>query len=477
MLRRFLYLLFLLSFLTSCTPKVAEEIAEEQETETSTKPKPEEKESPCPTFLDAPNPDQTTTDYVLYRDFLKAGDWDQAYDYWEKVYEVAPAADGRRNTVLADGITFNEYFLSQTPDTAQRDQYIEAIFRLYDQIQECFPEGGGYASGRKGFDLYYKYPNRASKEEMYALFKQSIDTDGVKTNDFVINPFTALLYELHVDGEVSIQEARQYETKIREIIAAGLENCEGTGCDRWKIVEEYALSRLEAFEAVKGFYDCDYYVEKYFPNFEEDPTDCDMIRTVYSRLRWGGCPEDAPQFEQLRSALNENCRVMDTGPVAEGYECLRNADYQCAIDKLSQAAEEAEEAEKKGSLLLTVAKIYDAHLKNYPRARHFALQAAEVRPDWGEPYILIGRLYASSGPLCGPGRGWDSQVVVWAAIDAWAKAKQVDPSVTSEANRWIGRYSQYMPSKEDVFIRNLKTGQSYYIGCWIQRSTRIRTVY
>jgi len=122
-----------------------------------------------------------------------------------------------------------------------------------------------------------------------------------------------------------------------------------------------------------------------------------------------------------------------------------------------------------------VSKIYNAHLKNFSQARSYALKAAEVRPEWGEPYIVIGRLYASSGPRCGRGRGWDSQIVVWPAIDAWNKAKSIDPGVRDEANKWINRYAQFMPNKEDVFIRNLQVGESFYVGCWIQRSTRIRT--
>ena len=124
---------------------------------------------------------------------------------------------------------------------------------------------------------------------------------------------------------------------------------------------------------------------------------------------------------------------------------------------------------------LNIAKIYEVHLRNFPKARRWAEQAAEIRGEWGEPYILIGRLYASSGPLCGPGRGWDSQIVTWPAIDAWQKAKRIDPSVREQANKLIGRYRQYMPNREDVFIRNLKAGESFFVPCWIQRSTVIRT--
>ena len=70
--------------------------------------------------------------------------------------------------------------------------------------------------------------------------------------------------------------------------------------------------------------------------------------------------------------------------------------------------------------------------------------------------MLIGKLYASSGPLCGPGTGWDSQIVTWPAIDKWEYAKSIDPSVAADASKLIAQYKKYMPNKEDVFIRKVK---------------------
>ena len=83
-------------------------------------------------------------------------------------------------------------------------------------------------------------------------------------------------------------------------------------------------------------------------------------------------------------------------------------------------------------------------------------------------------LYASSGPLCGPGTGFDSQIVVWVALDMWNKAKSLDPAAAPEANKFIRRYAQYMPNKEDIFIRGLKEGGTFKVPCWIQRNTVIR---
>ncbi|MEL7163779.1 MAG: hypothetical protein AAFN92_23675, partial [Bacteroidota bacterium] len=112
---------------------------------------------------------------------------------------------------------------------------------------------------------------------------------------------------------------------------------------------------------------------------------------------------------------------------------------------------------------------------NFGQARKFARRAAEANPASGEPYMLIGPLYASSGPLCGPGTGFDSQIVTWPAIDKWQQAKRIQPDLAKEANKLIGRYTQYMPSKSDIFQRGIKEGDTFKVGCWIQENTRVRT--
>ncbi len=462
--------------IVACTPKTAQQTAATPAPTPAeaTKPTPvDEKLSPCPNWSILPNKDEVETNYVLYRDFLKVNDWKQAYDYWQKVYRVAPAADGKRNTVFNDGIRFYEYFMTQTQDSIQIKGYIEAIFKMYEEMEQCYPEGS-YADARKAFDLYYKYPNLASKEEIYALFKKTVDKEGLKTPDFVLNPFTGLLVDLYFEKKISMEEAQQYQQKIRDIVTNGLAKCKGKECDRWKMVEQYAPVRLEDFEVVKGFYDCAYYKAKYYGEFEAAPTDCDVIRDVYGRLRWANCPETDEQFRNLIRAGNENCAEGGSKLVRDANNCLQNADYTCAIENFEKAAAEETDNVKKAKYLLLIAKIYYSHLKSFSKARQYALKAAEANTSWGEPYILVGRLYASSGPLCGPGRGWDSQVVVWPAIDMWNKAKRVDSSAAGEANKWIGRYSQYMPTIEEIFQRNLKEGESYYVGCWIQESTTIR---
>lgn len=470
-----------LLLLAACSPKAGGEI-----TAATTSPAPapsanssnsqsDEQLSPCPKFSEAPNPDAITDDYVIYRNLIKTKEYDLAMPRWRRVYAVAPAADGKRNTVYLDGVVFYNELIKQYPD--RQAAYADTIQLLYAQARECYPSDG-FTAAMQGFDAYYTYPGSASPEEIYELFKESALKDGENLQYFIINPMSALLVEMHDTSYIDDAEAKQMTDLLLARLKKGLAECQGADCEAWQVIQDYAPNRLEYFESVKGFYDCQHFVNKYVPDFEANPTDCDVIQTILLRLRWAECSTDHPAYKEAEAAYNANCRqavATSAGPAREGYDCLQNNNYRCAIEKFEQAAEETDDADRKGRYYLTVAKIYFSHLKNFSQARAAARKAAAAKPNWGEPYLLIGRLYASSGPLCGPGRGFDSQIVVWPAIDMWNRAKSVDPAAAAEANKMIAQYTQYMPNREDVFQRNLNVGDPFRVGCWIQETTIIRT--
>jgi hypothetical protein len=54
------------------------------------------------------------------------------------------------------------------------------------------------------------------------------------------------------------------------------------------------------------------------------------------------------------------------------------------------------------------------------------------------------------------------------------KAKSVDPSVSSRATDYISEYSEYFPTKEDLFFRSIAEGDKYTVGGWINRTTTAR---
>lgn len=463
------------TFLYACTPKVVAPITE-TETKATTTPKEVDPDlSPCPNFNDAPNPDVASDNYVIYRQLLKAKEMKEAMKSWRKVYAVSPAADGKRATVYTDGIAFYNDLIQKMPK--KRQAYGDTILMLYQQARDCYP-GNGYMAAIQAFDSYYTYEGTATDDEIYALFKESLEIDGAeKLNYFVINPMSKLVVEQHREGKINDAEAKMVADALITRLDKGLKECSGAECEAWNTIQSYAPETLRYFETVKGFYDCQYFVDQYFTDYQADPTNCDAILTAYSRLRYGGCTEGTAEFDELKKAYEDNCRVVATGPsdLKKAFDCLEAGDYDCAIDNFTAAAEGADEAEKKGRYYMYVAKVYYSHKRNFSQSRAFARKAAAADPNTGEPYLLIGTLYASSGPLCGPGTGFDSQIVTWPAIDKWLQAKRVQPDLAGKANKLINRYTQYMPNKSDIFQRRINEGDSFKVECWIQETTRVRT--
>jgi len=465
------FYLFLTLTFWACTPKAAQVIQEEDQT--STTKETDENLSPCKNFEDAFDPDDTRSNYIIYKDYIEFENYEEAFELWNKVYREAPAADGKRNDVFTDGVFFYERLALGSEDSIMKAQYIARIFSLYEEAATCYPETASSIKGQKAFDLFFKYPDMASKFEIYQLFKEALDEDQSTKQYFVLNPFTSLLVDVYNEGQISKEEALEMSELVQSILKEGLETCSGKSCESWKIIEGYVPQRLEAFETIKGFYDCEYYIDKYYGEFLEDSTNCEVIQTLYIRLSWAECSTGDTRYQRLVSAANDLC--VEDKELKVAYNLLKEGAFKKAIDAFIEAEVLEETEEDKSKVNFIISKINYAHLKNFPQARKYALKAAKQRPNWGEPYLLIGRLYASSGPLCGPGTGWDSQIVVWPALDKWNYAKKIDPSVSKEANKLIGQYARFMPSKEDLFFRTLQNGQSFRVGCWIQENTKIRT--
>lgn len=472
-----LYLL-LTVFLLACSPKTQEVKTAPPSKPKTTTPVQKERLTACTTFndLDASKRDQAETAYVIYRDFLKADDLPQALAHWKTAYYLAPGSNGRVKYQFEDGVKIYSEMLAATSDEALQRAYADTIMAIYDKRVECFGDQA-YIDGRKAFDYYYKFPQFSTPDQTFDLFRRAVDAKGVDADYFVINPFTKQVFDRVVDGSLSHDEGRRYAKTILAAIEKGKAYCKGSLCQAWETIESYAPARLEALEGIDGFYDCDYYTSKYYPLYLQDEENCETVELAYRRMLRGGCAADHAELAEVKQTKDTQCYTPPPPPgeLRQGYDCYTNGNYACAVEKFQAYVDKSTDPEKKAKYLLLIAKIYYGDIKNFPQSRKYARAAAKVKPNWGDPYILIGKLYASSGPLCGPGTGFDSQIVTWPAIDAFNKAKKIDPSVSAEANMWIATYRKYMPSKEDLFLRSIKEGSSYTVGCWINERTTVRT--
>ncbi len=471
-MRLFFCLLILIS-LVHCTPKTSTPIVEEPLIEEVQ----EEPLGPCVTLdqLSPSEKDATETAYVLYKDLVKQKKYDEALPLWEKAFYTAPAATGNIRYQYDDGVAIYKHLYATTKDETEKLRFKDSIISIYDKRIECLGESA-YVAGRKGFDLYYYLNPHSSEDEIFALFKEHIDGKGEGMEYFVINPFAKILYDKAVQGNIAKEEAGNYAMQVLSAVKKGKENCT-KDCEAWQIVGDYAPPRLENLEGIKGLYPCSYFISKYYQEYLDNSDDCDVINTVLRKLRFAECDESMAEVQEILQVKKSKCYVAppQESTLRQAYNAYEAGDFTTAVQKFEEYANSKDDIEKKAKYLLLIAKIYYGEIRNFPKARSYAEKAASIKGNWGEPYLLIGKLYASSGPLCGPGTGWDSQIVTWPAIDMFKKAKSIDPSAGAEADKWIATYAQYMPSKADIFQRNIQEGASFKVGCWINRNTTVRT--
>jgi len=212
---------------------------------------------------------------------------------------------------------------------------------------------------------------------------------------------------------------------------------------------------------------------------KENPDDTEILKQL----------KDLYEEEEMTAEIQEiNRKLYELNPNFKNTRALaqfaiKNANYNEAIQFLNEAIEKTNDQKIKAEISLNLA---EAHLNsdNLREARRYARRAAELKRGWGQPYLLIGDIYAEAVNSCTSGRKIerDDKAVYWLATDYYNKAKNVDSSVSGEANRKINAYKPVLPTNEDIhFSAEWTKGESITINSsigncysWINESTTVR---
>lgn len=427
--------------------------------------------TPCSSWEAFPKGVQTAKEtHSIYRDFFKIGQYEKAYPNWELLYATVKSPKEVPNRHFDDGILMISKFMEKEPDSAKRAVWLPKLMQIYDDREACM----GLDASNLAYKAYYMYSYKADADKTTTAFQKALDAGKEKTTYFILNAATDHILKQFEKGKTTKEETQK---AIRTILSAceyGTTKGEANLQQYYKTSYDWILQRLDGPD--KQLMDCAWFVKKIKPAFLTNQENRGKISEYAKTLRTQGCPESDSLLSVLtikerQYRREDSIKQVQADSIHKASQTPEGivAAYEVALAKET-------DTKKKADLHYNLAQGYFG-LKNFSRAREHARSASALRPKWGKPWLLIGSLYASSGKMCDPtgvGRGFEAQVVTWVAIDAWNKAKAVDPSVKSEANKKIAEYAQYMPTSADLFQRGLKSGAPYRIHCWIQESTTIR---
>ncbi len=403
----------------------------------------------------------------LYREFFKQ--W-KASDYksetindlvgpWRWVLLNCPK--GTQNTYI-DGVKIMSWFIENTQDPELKNKYIDTLMMVYDQRIVYF-EKEGYVLGRKGVDLFTYRP--ADTEQIYKDLKKSVELEGENTAGpvliYYMKAAVNMAKECKADSSI-IFDAYDISS---EIISKNLKKNENNPAEKgeWETIQNNIELILEPFAT------CPDLVSIYSKKFNAAPDDLELLKKITKILDEKDCHDDPLYFEATKKLYE-----LEPSPASAyliGKMLLNEGKYSEAIEYLKEG-EKLEDPKLVEKSFMYIAQAYRA-LNNFPASRTYALKVASINPSNGDPYLLIGDLYAESAKDCGDNE-LSSRAAFWAAVDKYYKAKQVDPSKTDEADKKISTYSMYFPPIATIFFYTLKEGDTYRVECWINEDTKIR---
>ncbi len=434
----------------------------------------------CQTWINRPDKDAIEEAHVLYRQFMKTQEYDQAFPYWERAYKAAPAADGQRSFHFTDGIKLYMYKFEKATTDAEKKQYTDMILKLYDEYVQCYPNEKALALGMKVYDLFYKLntPYSITKEAC----RQAVEAGGNNTSYTIFQPYATIAVYEYQNGQMSAEEARNIYLKLNEIADYNIEHNKNfkTYYEQGKEAMNIIFAQIE-----NEIFDCEYFKKKFEPEYRANPDSIEMLKYFYNRLVKQGCDESDPFVSELKKRYEEVVAAENAARLAayyaenpgdHGIALFKEGKYEEALKKFDEAISKLKEEgnqDKLADFYFYKASIEFRQLNRYSSAREHALKAARLRPGWGQPYMLIGDMYAATSSSCGS-TAFENQLAVLAAIDKYAYARSIDSSVAEEASRKIARYSAFLPDKDEAFMMGISEGDTKTVPCWIGETVRVR---
>ena len=418
----------------------------------------------CPGLGSGKDSIKALQNYNLYRDAIRMKDLDGAAFFWRQIYNNNP---GYRVTPFIDGEKIMKHRIKSTKDATVKQLYIDSLLAIFDKRMECHGDSVKVLN-RKSVSFYqYRSKGKENVAACMQVFDEAIKVGCRKPNTlkyYFMAAVKAARQEV-LTKEEALQIFLSTSAMIDEELAKGPSG---------KNIAKYIKSKEDIQKKLGSVIEsCEDAKAILGPEYTKRPDDEGLWQLIYNvyAVQKGECIKDPVFIEVTEKLYVKDSTAKKALFLARHYG---DKDKAKAEAYYNYAIASEEDANTRAQYLLDFARFYKEK-GLFSKSRDKALEAAKLRPNWGEPYYLIGILYASSGKSCGPGTGWDSQVVTWPAIDMFVKAKKVDATYTTTVDPLISKYKANYPLKNDAFMLQLKDGDSYRVECWIQRNTVVRT--
>ncbi|MFT5511704.1 MAG: tetratricopeptide (TPR) repeat protein [Bacteroidia bacterium] len=393
---------------------------------------------------------------AMFGQYFKAKDYQEAFPYWEYLFNNAP--------VVSKRVTFNGAFMVKkqlfhlkNTDSAgfekRKDGLIDTIMLTYDMRIKYWGEKD-IVMAKKASDMFQLLPQY--RDSAMNMFAESVKNLGYDTE------YKTTLYYLqsaiteNKRDKYSIDSLFDLYFQLQEIVGHNVQEG-GKSKNKW-VACDTTLTKM-----MRPFFTCEKIEEFFKPKTDSTPNDLGQLKRVTNLLAIAKC-------NKSEYALDVAVKIYELEPssnaainIAKTYKAIGNNEealswYNKGIDGVSDTTEKADIYQTMASLEYSAG--------NISSAKNFANKVLALNPNNGNAHLIIASSYAKSAGSC-KADGIDGLSVYWAAVDRAVKAKTVDPSVSEQANKFINVYAPYFVKGEQAFFKNFPVpeGGTYIVPC------------
>ncbi|MFW5774111.1 MAG: hypothetical protein ACOCWD_05440, partial [Tangfeifania sp.] len=410
----------------------------------------------------------------LFTEFYKQDNFQSALPHWKNLFNKYPKST---KNIYIRGTKMYEELIDSSETQEERDKYIDQLMKIYDQRIKYFGEEG-YVLGRK-VDAFLEYKldtenppeGDALKETLkkgYEWANKSIDLQQEKSELAVYVLLMQTTRSLFKFGELPKETVIKNYEKANSLLNTYIAEAE-----EQKDIEnaEKVKAYIEEIFGASGAADCEALVTIFTPQYEENKNDADFVKGMLRRLGNAGCEEN-----QLFAQATE--QLYDLEPSAEAAfnmarRYVERDETEKAKDYYQQAMEQETDDERLSKYYYEYSLFIFAKENALQEARNYAKRALDINPDYCQALMLIGDIYVAASREFGDD-DFEKATVFWVAVDYFERARRAGQDCAIEAAQKSRDYRDYFPNKEDAFFRDLKEGQTYKVGGWINESTTVR---
>lgn len=395
---------------------------------------------------------------ALYNDALKADQFRTSANHLGWLLKEAPDLN---KSLYINGVKVYDGLVDKEKDAAKKEVYQDSALIMYDLRIKYFGEKESVLN-RKAFSAYKYYRDKPEKyKELFDLFKETIDLNGVNTWDNnVLAYFDVVRRYQKETNALTNEQILDIYGQVEEILDKKSASASGSDGEKVAMVRDQVENMLVEMIEV----DCNFITNTLAPKFKSNP-EIKLAKTILRLSVAGKCLSQSPVTIEAAKYIFENDKKEYAIAKLIASNCFSSEDYSCADNYYQQAAELANNDSDKADAYLSLANVQLKQGKK-AAARDYARKALGIDGGNKSAASFVATLYMNSFNECKQDKDPVQDRAVFIAAYNWYQ-KAGDSEGMAKAK-------EQFPSMEEIFTWNYELGQEVSVNCWINESVKLQ---